>query len=240
MKQKKRFGTWFAALLFAAAMVCATASCSKEGPIGPAGPKGEQGIKGDKGDTGATGAKGDKGDKGATGATGAKGDKGDKGATGAKGDKGDKGDPGNANVVVSDWLSFNKASGLLPLNYFEIKENLTTTLETWKNNPKTAVLAYFKYEQTGKYVYSIPHIFTKGTPFEYQTLLNYNLKENETIIYFSFEGIGGNITPDKINAKTDYRYRVIVIPSSTRSASLQEELQKLSYEEVCARYGIEP
>ena len=227
-------------MLFAAAMVCVTASCSKEGPIGPAGPKGEQGIKGDKGDPGAKGDKGDTGAKGDKGNPGAKGDKGDKGATGAtgaKGDKGDKGDTGNANVIVSGWYLFNPVniSGLTAS--FEIKEELDF-LDTWKQNTNTAVLAYFKYGRPDAYIYSIPHVFEKNHPFEHPTLLTYNLRENSPTIYFKFTGIGGQITPKKISK--EYRYRIILIPSATRSATLQEELQKLSYQEVCARYGIEP
>lgn len=256
MKQKKRFGTWFAALLFAAAMVCATASCSKEGPIGPAGPKGEQGIKGDKGDTGATGAKGDKGDKGATGATGAKGDKGDKGdkgATGATGAKGDKGDPGNANVATSNWHTFNWWSGNEffedidindPTESFEyVITGLSDTLEPWEKNPLSAVLVYFKYSKTSSWTYGVPYFFSKGSPFEEPVLFTFNLLDNEKVLYFKFSSItGGKITPSKLPIGT-YVFRVVVIPPGTRSAgsqSLQEELQKLSYEEVCARYGIEP
>src|SRR5690606_18800227 len=67
------------------------------------GPQGEQGIEGEKGDKGDRGAKGDKGDTGARGATGATGPRGATGATGPQGPA------GTANVIYSNWLSFQQS-----------------------------------------------------------------------------------------------------------------------------------
>src|SRR5690606_6274 len=76
--------------------------CEK-GDTGPIGPQGEQGIEGEKGDKGDRGAKGDKGDTGARGATGATGPRGATGATGPQGPA------GTANVIYSNWLSFQQS-----------------------------------------------------------------------------------------------------------------------------------
>lgn len=71
-------------------------SCGKE-EVGPIGPQGERGVQGEKGD------KGDKGDAGERGATGATGPRGATGATGPQGPA------GTANVIYSNWLSFQQS-----------------------------------------------------------------------------------------------------------------------------------
>ena len=100
-------------------------ACSDPGEIGPKGDKGdtgeqgiqgEQGPKGDKGDPGDPGEQGPKGDQGDSGERGPKGEQGDPGRQGQRGEKGDtgeqglqgdKGDPGTANVIYSEWTTFD-------------------------------------------------------------------------------------------------------------------------------------
>ncbi len=103
-------------LLFIAAGVVAlsVSACKKvEGPEGPQGIQGEKGDKGDKGDRGdtgprgATGATGPAGPRGATGAAGPQGPAGPRGATGPQGPQGPA---GTANVIYSNWLSFQQAA----------------------------------------------------------------------------------------------------------------------------------
>lgn len=104
MKMKKHYFFFIAAGIVA--MVFSACTKGDTGPIGPQGEQGVQGEKGDRGDRGATGATGATGPRGATGATGSQGPAGPRGATGATGPQGPA---GTANVIYSNWVSFQQA-----------------------------------------------------------------------------------------------------------------------------------
>ena len=112
----KTLNAWVVTSLF---LVFTLGGC-KKGDTGPVGPQGEQGIQGEKGDKGDKGAKGDTGATGPRGATGAKGDKGDPGARGATGPQGPA---GTANVIYSEWLSFQQAQRDTVIDLSKLKVN---------------------------------------------------------------------------------------------------------------------
>ena len=234
---KTKLMNWLVLLLTAGFML-AVACKGDDGAVGPAGPKGEQGI---------AGAKGDKGDKGA------KGDKGDKGE---KGDKGDKGEKGNANVKHTGWLAFDNE-----VDWFNIRPDFAFFRD---NN-----IVFQFSEQTiksiaaGDYItlcyvrknnlrWVLPASIAKNDFPEFGNgckMMNYLISANEDGSDFKFEL---NVTStDGTNVKgsdAGWWYRLVFIavdggamPTKSASAgALKEELQKLSYEEVCARYDIEP
>ena len=234
---KTKLMNWLALLLTAGFML-AVACKGDDGAVGPAGPKGEQGI---------AGAKGDKGDKGA------KGDKGDKGA---KGDKGDKGEEGNANVKHTGWLEFDNEADWIHLrpDFAFFRDNNIVFNFSEQTIKSIAAGDYITLCYVRKKAWAVqwplPSVLANGDFVEFgngRKMMNYLISANEDGSDFKFEL---NVTStDGTNVKggtEDWQYRLIFVAVSgimTKSASadaLKEELQKLSYEEVCARYDIEP
>lgn len=225
---KTKLMNWLVLLLTAGFML-AVACKGDDGATGPAGPKGEQGI------AGAKGAKGDKGDKGA---------------------KGDKGEQGNANVKSTRWLEFDNEADWINYRpdfaYFKDDNNVfhfsKATIEqisqgnyitlcyVWKNNLRWVLPASIAKNDFPE--------FGNG-----RKIMNYILHAPQNGSFFNFEL---NVTStDGTNVKgsdVGWWYRLVFIavdggamPTKSASAdALKEELQKLSYEEVCARYDIEP
>ncbi len=257
---KTKLMNWLVLLLTAGFML-AVACKGDEGPVGPVGPKGEQGITGAKGDKGDKGAKGDKGDKGAKGDKGDKGAKGDKGDTGAKGDKGDKGEQGNANVKSTNWIGFDVEADWVKYRpdfvYFKDGNSMFNFSEaTIKAISRGDYITLCYVKKSGMALrWILPASFANNDFIEFgngRKIMNYVLNARSDGTFFSFEL---NVaSTDATNVKGSdggadkWQYRLVFIavdggsmPTKSASAgALKEELQKLSYEEVCARYDIEP
>lgn len=225
---KTKLMNWLA-LLFTAGFMLAVACKGDDGAVGPAGPKGEQGI---------AGAKGDKGDKG------------------AKGDKGDKGEEGNANVKHTGWLEFDNEADWIHLrpDFAFFRDNNIVFNFSEQTIKSIAAGDYITLCYVRKKAWAVqwplPSVLANGDFVEFgngRKMMNYLISANEDGSDFKFEL---NVTStDGTNVKggtEDWQYRLIFVAVSgimTKSASadaLKEELQKLSYEEVCARYDIEP
>lgn len=225
---KTKLMNWLVLLLTAGFML-AVACKGDDGAVGPAGPKGEQGI---------AGAKGDKGDKG------------------AKGDKGDKGEEGNANVKRTRWLEFDNEADWINLrpDFAFFRDNNIVFQFSEQTIKSIAAGDYITLCYVRKKAWAVqwplPSVLANGDFVEFgngRKMMNYLISANEDGSDFKFEL---NVTStDGTNVKggtEDWQYRLIFVAVSgimTKSASadaLKEELQKLSYEEVCARYDIEP
>ena len=222
---KTKLMNWLALLLTAGFML-AVACKGDDGAVGPAGPKGEQGI---------AGAKGDKGDKGA---------------------KGDKGEEGNANVKHTGWLEFDNEADWIHLrpDFAFFRDNNIVFNFSEQTIKSIAAGDYITLCYVRKKAWAVqwplPSVLANGDFVEFgngRKMMNYLISANEDGSDFKFEL---NVTStDGTNVKggtEDWQYRLIFVAVSgimTKSASadaLKEELQKLSYEEVCARYDIEP
>ncbi len=225
---KTKLMNWLVLLLTAGFML-AVACKGDDGAVGPAGPKGEQGI---------AGAKGDKGDKG------------------AKGDKGDKGEEGNANVKRTRWLDFDEEADWFNIrpDFAFFRDNNIVFQFSEQTIKSIAAGDYITLCYVRKKAWAVqwplPSVLANGDFVEFgngRKMMNYLISANEDGSDFKFEL---NVTStDGTNVKggtEDWQYRLIFVAVSgimTKSASadaLKEELQKLSYEEVCARYDIEP
>lgn len=233
---KTKLMNWLVLLLTAGFML-AVACKGDEGPVGPVGPKGEQGI------------------------TGAKGDKGDKGDKGAKGDKGDKGEQGNANVKSTDWIRFDIEADWVKYRpdfvYFKDDNGIfnfsEATIQAISRGDYITLCYVKKRGMALRWI--LPASFANNDFIEFgngRKIMNYVLNARSDGTFFSFEL---NVTStDATNVKgsdggaAQWQYRLVFIavdggsmPTKSASAgALKEELQKLSYEEVCARYDIEP
>ena len=213
-------------LLLTAGFMLAVACKGDDGAVGPAGPKGEQGI---------AGAKGDKGEKG---------------------DKGDKGEKGNANVKHTGWLEFDNEADWIHLrpDFAFFRDNNIVFQFSEQTIKSIAAGDYITLCYVRKEAWAVqwplPSVLANGDFVEFgngRKMMNYLISANEDGSDFKFEL---NVTStDGTNVKggqEDWQYRLIFVAVNgimTKSASadaLKEELQKLSYEEVCARYDIEP
>ncbi len=169
----------FNVMIIATAMTIFTLASCEKGDTGPMGPQGEQGLQGEKGEKGDRGAKGDKGDKGDTGATGArgatgaqgpKGDKGDRGETGATGPQGPRGatgatgpqgPAGTANVIYSNWMSFQQAQRDTVIDGTNLKVNhLVAPRLTQSIIDNGVVLVYWRFQST---VIQLPYTSDAGS-----------------------------------------------------------------------------
>lgn len=216
---KTKLMNWLVLLLTAGFML-AVACKGDDGAVGPAGPKGEQGI------------------------------------AGAKGDKGDKGEEGNANVKRTRWLEFDNEADWINLrpDFAFFRDNNIVFQFSEQTIKSIAAGDYITLCYVRKKAWAVqwplPSVLANGDFVEFgngRKMMNYLISANEDGSDFKFEL---NVTStDGTNVKggtEDWQYRLIFVAVSgimTKSASadaLKEELQKLSYEEVCARYDIEP
>ena len=213
---KAKLMNWLV-LLLTAGFILAVACKGDDGAVGPAGPKGEQGIAGAKGD---------------------------------------KGEEGNANVKRTRWLEFDNEADWINLrpDFAFFRDNNIVFNFSEQTIKSIAAGDYITLCYVRKKAWAVqwplPSVLANGDFVEFgngRKMMNYLISANEDGSDFKFEL---NVTStDGTNVKggtEDWQYRLIFVAVSgimTKSASadaLKEELQKLSYEEVCARYDIEP
>ncbi|MGP1611022.1 MAG: hypothetical protein ACTTGW_05260 [Candidatus Cryptobacteroides sp.] len=197
-----------------------------------------------------------KGDDGATGPAGPKGEQGIAGAKGDKGDKGDKGEKGNANVKHTGWLEFDNEADWINLrpDFAFFRDNNIVFDFSEQTIKSIAAGDYITlcYVRKNNLRWVLPASIAKNDFPEFGNgckIMNYILHAPQNGSFFDFEL---NVTStDGTNVKgsdAGWWYRLVFIavdggamPTKSASAgALKEELQKLSYEEVCARYDIEP
>lgn len=216
MKTKVTKTRWFAVLL--TAIMVLTLSCKGDegpmGPMGPAGPKGEQGIKGDKGEI------------------------------------------GNANVKYTDWVIFDAYANWTQyrsdFTYFkDDNSRFKFSTQTIKDiaNGKYVSLCYVK-NTNHNYIWTLPAFFANGDFTEFgngRKMLNYAIGATSDGSYFQCEiNLTSTDGTAVKGAQEKWYYQLVfiaveggVLKSTGAAETLQQELQKLSYQEVCQRYGIE-
>ncbi len=171
-----------------------------------------------------------------------------------------KGDTGNANALATKWLSFRTtgdggseesdlSSDPHSMFVWTINAPILNSINS-SDDSTSVVLIYFKEHFGGNSIYLLPKFI--NNLFEYNTLMSAAIEQpnNDKPAFLSlrFNSLGNNtelITPNKLAPKLDmYHYRIVVVPQattkSTGTTSLKEELENMSYLEVCERYGIEP
>lgn len=218
MKTKVTKTRWFAVLI--TLIMLLTVSCEgpegPEGPAGPIGPKGEQGIKGDKGD---------------------------------------EGEMGNANVKYTEWIAFatqvnwaqRRPDFALFLHCNDIFQFSAQTIKDITDG-KYVSLCYIK-NTNHYYTWNLPAFLAVSDFTEFgpgRKMLNYATYADGTNFCCEI-----NVTSTDGTAVTgaqgNWYYQLLfiradggVLKSTVSSDAFKEELQQLSYEEVCQRYGIEP
>ena len=234
MKTKLTKTRWFTVLI-AVIMVLSVSCEGPEGPAGPAGAKGEAGVQGEKGE---------------------KGDKGDKGDKGAKGDKGDKGEMGNANVKYTKWLGFDTQSYWTKYRsdfvYFtDDNDHFKLSTQTIKDIAagKYVSLCYIK-NTTYSYIWPLPAFLASNNFTEFGTgskMINYAIgpKDDGSDIILEIN-VSSTDGTDVKGASGNWRYQLVFIgvdgglmAAPGKTQTLRQKLQGMSYEELCARYGIE-
>ncbi len=171
--------------------------------------------------------------------------------------KGDKGDMGNANVKYRGWFAFDWASDWVQAKpdfaFFNDGNNVflfspQTIKDLW--NGKYVTLCYIRKSDLNL-VWPLPAFFANGDNPEFgngRKMLNYLFLAAADGSRFEFElnVTSTDGTPVK-GAKGNWQYRLVFIGvdggelrSAVSTDAIKEELQQLSYEEVCQRYGIEP
>lgn len=175
-----------------------------------------------------------------------------------KGPAGPKGEQGKANVKCTEWITFEKEAAW---------ENLRPDFALFqhKNDKFNFSESTIKQISKGEYItlcyvckntlrWVLPASIAENNCIVFgagRKIMNYVLFAPQDGSFFTFElnvtsTDGSNVKGS--NDKGGWKYRLVFIAADggsmpTKSASadaLKEELQKLSYEEVCARYDIEP
>ncbi|MFS4417291.1 hypothetical protein [Maribacter sp. 2307ULW6-5] len=179
-------------------------SCSKaeDGAIGPIGPKGEQGIQGPEGPEGPAG------EDGADGADGA---------------------DGNANVIASDWFTFENSDW--------VPNTLQTTATVTKDAPE---ITQAVIDNSVILVYRQVIAPAEGpTPLPVYNGIwytNFTLRLGE-IMFRVIRTDGNNVVVGN-SSNTEYRYVIIPPAATTSGKSAGLDYHKMSYEEVMDHFGL--
>jgi len=158
---------------------------------------------------------------------------GDDGADGTNGADGAAGAAGTANVIYSAWLTAPAA----------VAETIdgTSGLSTTINAPqlsadilsKGTVLVYMSFSSS---VYQLPYTSTAGGFANTITAISTTQK----IKLFRFKHANDGTT---VGLPTSLSWRYILIPGGVAAATAKTaklDYSKMSYEEVCARFNIQP
>ena len=229
-------------------------ACSEQGEVGPKGDKGdtgeqgiqgEQGPKGDKGDPGEQGIqgeqgpkgdKGDPGEQGIQGEQGPKGDTGDQGRQGPKGDRGDEGDPGTANVIYSEWTTFDLDNWTASLTFFgqtrrEYPIDVTEIDSEIIN--KGTVMVYARFPGTITRTQPLP-IIGPILSNDRDQVLNFHIRLGLIHIEF-YNLIERDEDPGRFGSGNQYRY--VIIPGGTPTGRIATP-DLSDYEAVKRFYNI--
>lgn len=158
---------------------------------------------------------------------------GDDGNNGIDGVDGAPGAPGTANVIYSAWMTAPAA----------VAETIdgTSGLSTSINAPelsadilaKGTVLVYMSFSSS---VYQLPYTSTAGGFVNTITAISTVQK----IKLFRFKHVGDGTT---VSLPTSLSWRYVLIPGGKAAATAKTtklDYSKMSYEEVCARFNIQP
>ncbi len=220
---------------------------------GPKGEKGETGSKGEKGDPGKNGKDGQAGSQILSGKSkpassiGNTGDYywdistytlyGPKTAAGwesgvmLRGPKGDKGDPGTANVMYSDWQSFNWGS----YNTYQAREivSVPRLTEDFMNTGGT-ILVYVRVNNNpfGHTYYQLP----ANLSILYNCRLQYFIRTKGNSLIFDLFPTSGNLSNQFVG--NDYAFRYVLIPGGVHARKSSPPPDPKDYKATCEYYGI--
>ncbi len=172
------------------------------------------------------------------GDVGPQGAKGDQGTQGDQGEQGEQGEPGTANVIYSDWISFDAADWTLPSNFFgqmrrtyPIEEAAIT--ESILNAGTVAV--YVKFTGTATIIQPLP-VEQPITQTKSQ-VLNHNIQLGMiNLLLFNQDDI---LDPGTIGTGNSYRY--VIIPGGTPTGGRGGRIAGVdlsNYQEVKVFYNI--
>jgi len=156
---------------------------------------------------------------------------GDDGKDGIDGERGADGAPGTANVIYSEWRAAPAA----------VAENIdgTSGMSTSINAPELSadILArgtILVYVSFGTGTFALPYTSTAGGSVNTITAIS----SLQKIKLFRFKHAQDGST---VNIPTTLSWRYILIPGGAVSGrTAKQDYAKMSYEEVCAQFYIEP
>lgn len=174
---------------------------------------------------------------GLMGCEGPEGPTGPQGPQGEQGTQGPQGEEGTANVIYSDWTSFDSANwseaytqfGQMrrdyPIDESAIDEEIMAS---------GTVMVYVRIPgNTGDTIFVLPWVLhiTKGL----QQMLNFEIHPGQIVINF-FDLVDDSVDPGTFGDNVEYRY--IIIPGGTSAKTAFPDFN--DYYAVMEYYGIDP
>jgi len=169
---------------------------------------------------------------------GPQGPQGEQGPQGAQGPEGPQGPEGTANVIYSEWTSFDLNNWSESFSYFgQIRRTYTINVESIDADiiASGSVLVYVRFAGTFSSIQPLPVIgpITKTSEDQF---LNYIIETGKIVLGFH------NLTnrdqdPGRIGSGNQYRY--IIIPGGTPDLK-SNALDFNDYQSVVKYFGVEP
>lgn len=196
----------------------------EDGPMGQEGPQGEQGEQGPQGTQGPQGEEGPQGEQGP------------QGPQGEQGEQGEQGVPGTANVMYTDWKTFDvsdwnqvtefgRVTQLYEIQEERITENIINT---------GVVMVYIRFGgSSAPRLLPVTGYVTTSTKEQH---LWHRLVTSKIILVF--HNLNDNSNPGTFGSGNQYRY--IIIPGGTFISYKEDgiDLQKLSFDEVLETLNV--
>ncbi|KAF2516050.1 hypothetical protein [Flavobacterium foetidum] len=160
---------------------------------------------------------------------------GDDGADGTNGTDGTPGETGTANVIYSGWINAPAATPETIDGTSGLSTSIAAPQLTADIMAKGTILVYMSFG-SGTNIYTLPYTSTAGGATNTITAIA-SLK---SIKLFRFKHANDGTT---VALPSTLSWRYILIPGGVQAATsktAQLDYSKMSYEEVCARFNIQP
>ncbi len=187
----------------------------EDGPMGQEGPQGEQGEQGPQGE---------------------QGEQGPQGPPGEQGEQGEQGVPGTANVMYTDWVSFDVSGWNQVTEFGRVTQLYEIQEENISNDiiNRGVVLVYIRFGgSTAPRLLPVTGYVTTTTKEQH---IWHRLSAGKIILVF--HNLNDTTNPGTFGSGNQYRY--IIIPGGTLISYKADgiNLQKLSYDEVLETLNV--
>nr|WP_294787521.1 hypothetical protein [uncultured Flavobacterium sp.] len=155
------------------------------------------------------------------------------GDDGVAGTNGVDGAPGSANVIYSNWITAPTAATETVDGTYGVSTTINAPELSNDILSKGTILVYMSF---GTGVYTLPYTSTAGTFVNTITAIS----SLQKIKLFRFKHANDGTT---VGLPTTLTWRYILIPggvAATTSKTAKLDYAKMSYEEICARFNIQP
>lgn len=173
--------------------------------------------------------------EGPPGPAGSQGDQGEEGPKGDEGDPGEKGDPGTANVLYSDWISFDVSVWEKVTEFSRETQvyGISEDAVTQEILDQGLVFVYVRFGGAPA-PRPLPFVGYITTTTKDQYLWH---RLSIGAISIIFHNLNDNTDPGKFGSSNEYRY--IIVPGGTPlNGRSSAALQHMSYEEICRLFDI--